>query len=71
MQYSNWGPWERGRLARILTATVPCLVRAGRPCSRDHFTSTIFKLSMPRSSTIFTAARPWAPASKGNETVPR
>ena len=39
--------------------------------SFHHFTATIFRLSIPRSSTIFTAARRCSPASKGNEAVPR
>ncbi len=33
--------------------------------------STIFRLSMPRSSIIFTAARPCGPAAKGSDSVPR
>src|SRR6266508_377622 len=36
-----------------------------------HATGMILRLSIPRSSTIFTATRLWAPGSKGRETVPR
>src|SRR5208337_1238670 len=39
--------------------------------ARHHFTSTILRLSIPRSSITFTATRLWGPGSKGNEVVPR